>query len=226
VPVKNWAKQISWSLFDLQQASKDGNWDLVVSKEKARKKNWDLGIQKIAFLGGSGVQGLLNQTGISPDVSLINKPISTMTEAELSAFMGAILGAYRTNCNRSAMPNRFVIPESDYLGLEKPSSATYTIKSKMQIILETLQVMTGNQDFKILPCAYADPASSLGILTNPRYCLYNYEEESIRMDIPVSYTNTLASSIDNFNFQNVGYGQFTGALAYRPLELFYMDDDS
>ncbi len=55
------------------------------------------------------------------------------------------------------------------------------------------------------------------------YSLYNYDEESLRMDIPVDYTNTLANSIDNFSFQNVGYGQFTGVLAYRPLELMYFD---
>jgi hypothetical protein len=41
------------------------------------------------------------------------------------------------------------------------------------------------------------------------------------MDIPVDYTNTLANSLDNFNFQNVGYGQFTGVQTYRPLELLY-----
>jgi hypothetical protein len=52
------------------------------------------------------------------------------------------------------------------------------------------------------------------------YTLLNYDEEALRMDIPVDYTNTLANSLDNFNFQNVAYGQFTGVVAYRPLEIF------
>ena len=39
--------------------------------------------------------------------------------------------------------------------------------------------------------------------------------------LQVDYTNTLANSLDNFNFQNVGYGQFSGVQAYRPLELLY-----
>lgn len=38
VQVKNWAKQIGWSLFDLQLAAKSGNWDLVTAKERARKR--------------------------------------------------------------------------------------------------------------------------------------------------------------------------------------------
>ena len=41
------------------------------------------------------------------------------------------------------------------------------------------------------------------------------------MDIPLDYTNTLANSIDNFAFQNAGYGQLTGCLSYRPLEMLY-----
>jgi hypothetical protein len=53
------------------------------------------------------------------------------------------------------------------------------------------------------------------------YVLLNYDEEALRMDIPLDYTNTLANSLDNFSFQNAGYGQFTGVLAYRPLELLY-----
>lgn len=82
--------------------------------------------------------------------------------------------------------------------------------------------MTKNQNFKILPNAYGDTAYNTDAgIAKQRYVLTNYEEESIRMDVPVDYTNTLANSIDNFNFQNVGYGQFTGVLAYRPAELLY-----
>ena len=222
IAVRNWAKQIGWSLFDLQFASKSGNWDIVTAKEKARKRNWDLGIQKVAFLGSKSDKGLLNQSGITPNTSLIAKQIKDMTAAELSAFLKDVLGSYRSNCNFTAMPSHFIIPEDDYLGLATPSSSDYPLKSKLQVIQETMSIMTG-KDFKVLPCAYAQTAQSDGVLSTDRYILLNYEEESIRMDIPVDYTNTLANSIDNFSFQNVGYGQFTGVLAYRPLELFYMD---
>jgi hypothetical protein len=222
VIVKNWAKSIGWSLFDLQFAAKSGNWDLVTAKEKARKRNWDLGIQKVAFLGiagNAGVKGLLNQAGIPFNETVISKALKSMTATELSAFCAAVLDAYRTRCARTAWPTHFVIPESDYLGLAVPSSADFPLKSKLQVLEETFQIMTKNKGFKILPLAYADAAYSGQAYQ--QYCLYNSEEESLRIDIPVSYTNTLANSIDNFSFQNVGYGQFTGAMAYRPLELMY-----
>jgi len=222
VPVKNWAKSIGWTLPDLQLASKAGNWDLVTSKEKARKRNWDLGIQKVAFLGLEGdtsVKGLLGQSGITDNTTLITEPISTMTPAELKVFIAGLVEAYRSNCARTAWPTHFIIPESDYNGLASMASADFPLKSTLELLEDALKVITRNKSFKVLPLAYADSDyNSLGV---QRYVLLNYEEESLRMDIPVDYTNTLANSIDNFSFQNVGYGQFTGVLAYRPLEMIY-----
>lgn len=225
VPVRNWAKQIGWTLFDLELAAKSGNWDLVTAKEKSRKKNWDLGIQKTAFVGLDGdaaVKGLLNLPGVNNDTSVITKTISTMTDSELSVFLRSILPAYRLNCNYSAWPTHFVIPESDYLGLATPTSSTYPLKSKLDLITEVFKVMTKNPNFKVLPCAYGDQSQYFGGSGNIRYALYNgLEEETLRMTIPVDYTSTLANSIDNFALQNVGYGQFTGVGVFRPLEVLY-----
>ena len=222
VKVINWAKQISWSLFDLELAAKSGNWDLVTAKEKSRKRNWDLGIQKVAFLGLEGdtsARGLYTQLGVNTNTSVIDKAISEMTATELNALLTAIIEAYRTNCARTAWPTHFIIPESDYNGLASVSSADFPLKTKLQLLEEAFQLITRNKSFKILPCAYGDDAySGLGV---QKYVLLNYEEESLRMDIPVDYTNTLANSLDNFNFQNVGYGQFTGVQTYRPLEMLY-----
>jgi hypothetical protein len=222
IKVNNWAKTIGWTLFDLELAAKSGNWDLVTAKEKARKKNWDLGIQKVMFLGLAGdssILGLYNQVGVTTDTVTLTAPISSLSAAALNTFVQAVLNVYRANCARSAWPTHFILPESDYLGLAAPSSPTYPIKSVLQLMIETFQTMTGNKNFKILPCAYGDKAYS-GFAVQ-KYCLLNYDEESIRADIPVDYTNTLANSIDNFSFQNVGYGQFTGVLAYRPQEVYY-----
>lgn len=229
VPVNNWGKSISWNIFDLELAAKSGNWDIVTAKERSRKKNWDLGIQKVAFLGLTNQKkglGLLNQeldtdvgAQITVNTTLITKAIGSMTAEELTAFVGALLNTYRINCLATAWPTHFVIPESDYLSLATPTSSTFPIKSRLQLMQETFQVMTGNKNFKILPCRYADGAfSGTG---KQRYTLLNYAEETIRMDVPVDYTNTLMNSIDNFTFQNVGYGQYTGVKTYRPREIMY-----
>ena len=232
IPVNNWGKELTWTIIDLEQAAKSGNWDIVSSKEIARKRNFDLFIQKTAFLGvgnGSQIQGLYNQnlnsligSQITINTTALTNSITSLaaTPSTLSAFIASILNLYRANCNRTAWPTHFVIPESDYLGLATPSSPTFPLKSILQLMQETFQTMTGNKNFKILPCAYGDAAYSGS--ANQQYVLLNYAEESLRMDLPVDYTNTLANSVNNFSFQNVGYAQFTGVLAYRPAELLYL----
>lgn len=231
IKVFNWVKSIGWSIMDLEIAAKSGNWDLVTAKERARKRNWDLGVQRIAFLGARGQNGatgtclgLLNQVGITNNTTVITKPISSMSVSELKTFTAAWIESYRSNCQRTAWPTHAIIPESDYNGLASQASPDFPIKSTLQLLEEMFQVITRNKSFKILPLAYADAAYHADVSSiagKQVYVLTNYNEESIRMDLPVDYTNTLANSLDNFNFQNSGYGQFTGVLAYRPLELMY-----
>lgn len=231
IKVFNWAKSIGWSIFDLELAAKSGNWDLVSAKEKARKRNWDLGIQRIAFLGARGSNGsggsclgLLNQSGITTNTTTITQPISSMSPSDLKQFCAQVVEQYRNNNQRTAWPTHFIIPESDYNGLASQASADFPIKSTLQLLEEMFQVICRNKSFKILPLAYGDGPyhSDVSAIANQQvYVLLNYDEESLRMDLPLDYTNTLANSLDNFSFQNAGYGQFTGVLAYRPLEMMY-----
>lgn len=232
IKVNNWAKNCGWSIFDLEMAAKSGNWDLVSAKEKTRKRNWDLGIQRIAFLGAKGQNsaggsclGLLNQATGQFDSTLITTKLSLMTYTQLATFQQASVQAYRKNCNYTAYPTHFIIPESDYNGLAVQSSPQFPLKSTLALLEEAFQIICRNKNFKILPLAYSDVANAGGSLpAGAASCLYtflNYDEESIRMDIPLDYTNTLANSLDNFMFQTAGYGQFTGVLAYRPAELYY-----
>jgi hypothetical protein len=127
-----------------------------------------------------------------------------MTTASLKTFTAQIVEAYRSNVQRSAWPTHFIIPESDYNGLASQASPDFPIKSTLQLLEETFMVITRNKNFKILPCAYGDMAYSG--FSYQIYAMLNYDEESLRMDLPLDYTNTIANSLDNF-------GQFEGRLA-------------
>lgn len=227
-PVINWAKGASWSMFDLKFAAKSGNWDLVTAKERSRKRNWDLGIQKIAFLGSNSnpqVMGLLTQSGVNSNTALITGYINALSPTGFATFVQGLINAFRVNCNHTAYPTHFVMPEADYNGLATPVNPAYPNISMLDYLLQAFKTITMNPNFKILPCAYADEAQNAAItgLNKNRYSLYRYDEDSYRMDIPVDYSNTLQNTINGFQFQNVGYGQFTGGLAYRPLEMLYFD---
>ncbi len=228
INVINWQKSIGWNIWELQQASKSGSWDLVTQKEEARKKNWDIGIQKTAFLGLNGangasgqVLGLLNQAGVTVNTSLITAPISGLSTANLKTFCRLLIEAYRANTNRTCYPTHFVIPESDFNGLASQASPDFPIKTVLDLILESFKIITNNPNFKVLPCSYGDAqyhTDAPTIVGQQVYSLHNYDEKSIRMDVPVPYTNTIQNTTDGMSFSNVGYGQFTGVLAYRPLE--------
>lgn len=227
-PVYNWGKEIGWSVMDLNIAAKSGNWDIVSSKERSRKKNWDLGIQRIAFLGASdnvNIKGLLTLSGVTANTSVITKAISAMTATEFQTFLRTILPAYRTNSAYTAYPTHFIIPEDDFNGLATAVDETYPLKTRLARLIESFTLLTGNPDFKVLPLAYANQANNATVsgLNKNRYTLLNYDLDSIRMDIPVDYTNTMQNTLNGFQFQNVAYGQFTGVQAYRLPEIMYFD---
>ena len=218
--VFNWAKELHWTIPEIEQASRTQVWDVVVAKEKARKKNWDLGIQKIAFEGNSkfGIQGLFGLTGVTANTTLITKKIGAMSAAEFQAFMAGLLPAYRKNCDFTAYPSIFVIPEDDYNTLATCADETYPLKTRLERIEESLKQLTMNPAFRVLPSAYASKAVN-GVKNV--YALYNKDEDTLRMNIPVDYTNTMANTTNGFQFENVAYGQFTGITLIRPKEVIY-----
>lgn len=219
--VINWAKSVDYTIFDIEQALVANNWDPIEQKHRARKKNWDLGIQKIAFLGSAvdtGVPGLFNNTVINTDTSTITKTISSMTAAEFATFVAALMGVYFTNTASTALPTHFTMPYGDYLGLMTPVSSTYPNIPKLQYLEEAFKRVCG-PNFKIQPNAYCDAANNTGAGINKSiYMLHRYDPESVRMDIPVDYTTTQPNSLNNFSFQDVAYGQYTGVQFLRALE--------
>lgn len=227
-PIMNWAKEINWSLFDFEQASRAGNWDLVTAKERSRKKNWDLGIQEIAFLGlehNAEFNGLLTLPDVNANTALITKFIKEMTAGEYDTFVQGIINAYRSNANYTQYPTHFIIPEEDYTGLGAPVSETFPNVTKLEYLLKVFRMITRNEAFEILPLAYANQSQNADFtgLNKNRYVLLNNDYDTISMDIPVDYTNTIQNTINGFQWQNVGYGQYTGVRAYRPLEVLYFD---
>lgn len=228
--VVNWAKSIGYSIFDIEQALQANNWDLIESKHRARKKNWDLGIQEMAFLGSkhdSGVLGLYTQSAVTSNTAVMTARISAMTADQFATLVANLLAAYQANCAYTAMPTHFLIPQDDYLGLAAPVSNTYPFNSKLEYLKKAFaEIVPGG--IKILPCVYGIPAQNAtrGINSNSgynRYVMYRHDPESVRMDIPVDFTTTQPNTLNNFQFQDASYGQFTGVGVYRNLELMYFD---
>lgn len=232
VQVINWAKAVGYSIFEIEQALASQNWDIIESKHKSRKKNWDLGIQKIAFLGmlsnQADVPGLLTQanTTVNSDTTTITTTISDMTVNQFAAFVKNVVASYQSNCNFTAMPTHFIIPQDDWLGLAVPVSPQFPFNSKLEYLKKAFsEIVPGG--VKLLPLVYSIPTHNSDLLGGGsglhRYCMYRYDPETLRIDIPVDYTTTQPNTLNNFQFQDAGYGQFTGVGVYRPLEILYYD---
>ncbi len=218
--VHNWAKGVPYSLFELEQALRANTlFSIIEARETSRVKNWQLGIQEIAFLGNVSLNetGLLNSPDGAVDLVTIPKYIKDMTPAEFDTFLGDIYEVYRNRSNRTAKPTHFVIPEADYNGLVNFPDATFPMRSRLDILEDALKRASMNSSFKVLPCAYGD-VENFG---SARYAMYNADPTSLKMDIPIDYTQTETGTWDGMHWRNIAYGQFTGVKALRPLELQY-----
>ncbi len=226
VPVINWAKSIDYTIIEIEQALQANNWDMIQSKHDARKENWDLGIQSIAFLGSlsdpDNVPGLLTQPNVNINTTLITTSLSSMDVTHYTTFISLLLEDYRSNCNRTAYPTHFIMPEDDFNGLVVPYSPEFPMISKLQYLKDAFAAQ-GLSGVKIMPTAYAMTAYNADYLNKTRYTFLNYNPKSIRMDVPVMITSTQPNTLNNFQFQDAAYGQFTGVWAYRELEMLYFD---
>ena len=80
---------------------------------------------------------------------------------------------------------------------------------------------TRNPNFQIISTQYNDlGANDLGV---NRYALYRNDSRTLEMNIPIDYTSTSFGTVNNFDFSSVAYGQFSGVIAKRPLEIYYLD---
>jgi hypothetical protein len=227
MPVKTWAKGTGWTIMEIAKAAAAGNWDVVESKLRSLKKNWDLGIQEVAFLGhpDGTITGLLNDSVVNINTTLITTPISSMTEAQFKVLVAGLLAAYWANSQRTAVPDVFIIPSDDYMGLQTPLSGTYPVVDMLTYLVNALKKGTRNENFQVLPLAYADSEINASrSITKNRYALYRNDPDCLKMSIPVDFTMLEADTSNKINWQQAGYGQYSGVLVNRKREVLYLDE--
>ena len=223
MPTRTWRKKIHWNIGQLAEAANSGNWDIVEAKLRSLKKNWDLGVQNGAFNGfnvNADMTGLLNNSSVNINTTLITSKISDMDASEFQTFVGAVLNTYYANTNNTVMfPNTFMIPASDFLGLGNPVSASFPNVSKMKYLTDMFTEMGAK--IKIVPMVYCE--SDYNSDSKDRYVLYNNDPETLKMTIPVDLRMNQAYSVNGFDFEQMAYGQVSGVLVNRPREVLYCD---
>ncbi len=224
-PIMTWNKGYIYSIPELEKALASNNWDVVKAKTDALKKNWDLGIQRTAFLGSrsglADMEGLLTLSETTIDTTTLDDKISNLSVDEFAAFVAILMGLYFDNSNSTGLPDTFIMPMDDFLGMAGPVSPAFPMNSRIEFLTNAFRQATGNQSFKILGTAYAQAARHPSAVN--RYMLYKNDPEVVKMDIPVNFTLTSPNTADNYQWKGVSYGQFTGVQNFRPRETYYMD---
>ena len=225
--IKTWGMGYEYSIPELELALASTNWDVVSGKTNALKKVWDLGIQKIGFLGAvsdSDIPGLLTNSDVTIDTTTILSNLSALSASDFQAFVANVLAVYRLNANYTAWPNRFVIPEDDWVGLGTATSPDFPIGDRITYLENFFKRLTGRADFRVMPLVYGNKAQNTASINHFRYALYNDDPETLRMDMPVpfQFINPTPRAI---SFEGAAVGQHTGCIVYRPREVVYFDHD-
>lgn len=218
--VHNLAKMVSYSLFEIRQAQQTGRWNIVTEKERARKIDYDLSVQRALLLGDADHKGLLNQTEVNTNTTLLTKKISTMTAVEFKAFLASLLPTYYTATEMTALPDTLAIAPSDFLGLGVAVDEQYPVFTTMKQRLEDVfKEMTGNPNAQILPLAYCEPNFHDG---NYKYALYRKDFDTLRAYEPFGYNVVQGATVDGMNYQNTAWARLSDVFVNRPKEVVYL----
>lgn len=197
-------------------------FDLIEQKEKARKKCWDLGIQNVLFngLGDGRTLGLLNQTGVTVNTSLLPVAVSSMTTTQLNAFAATALATAFSNSNQTIMPNRWLMPTNEYLALGVPYGNTYGVVTVLEVLEKAFKQAGAPADFKIVHSIYGQ---GIGGQSKGRHVFYNTDTDNIIMHTPKPYTPHPLYAQGALDMVSDAEGQFTGVWLKRPTSLMYAD---
>ena len=226
ISIKNnfYRQKYSISNEELRMAARNRvGFDIIEQKEKSRKKNWDLGIQNVLFNGlGDGVtKGLLNQTGVTTNTSLLPVAIESMNESQLKTLAGGLLATYFANANGAVMPNRWLMPTSTFMALGVPYGSTFGMPTVKDVLETAIKAAGAPADFKIVHAMYANDAAGAGL---GRHALYNTED--VVMYIPKAYTPHPLYAQGSLDMISDAEGQFTGVQVKRPGAFLYLDEQA
>lgn len=227
--VQNGAMGTEYTVFDVNQALFMGQWDPIEAKQTARKTEYDLGVQEVAFLGDSdqltNFPGLLTQPFVNVNTSLIPVNISAMTTAQFMTLVQGIVAAFLVNCNQTAWPDTFLMPQDDYAGLATAVSQTYPFNTMLDYLQQAFDKIVRGKKVKIIPSYYCMTAANGGAfgIGKQVYLLYKNHIDTIFMELPVDFVTTSYGTYNNFNYQDAAYYQYTGVQAIKPLELLQFE---
>jgi hypothetical protein len=227
VPLHTWASGMNYSFFEQQKAAANQlSIDTARTYEEQTKKSFDLFFQEAITLGKAGTfSGLLSIPGATNDTTTLTGPLSDMTPTELSDFLKKVVAKYDNNCNSAMMPDTFVIPREDFLGLAIPyndSNVTQGVFTRLDYMKKVFTDLTNNPDIAILPLRYGNATE---IVKNADavsgYVLYSAQPDVVRATVTVPYTTGTWQTPNSYQFESFAYSRFSEVYSINTDGLMY-----
>ena len=157
---------------------------------------FDIFVNKIAYLGADGDDGLLTSDDRCP-VSLIpagtlapaEQGFAQMTDAEIVALINGIIAdsLIQTNMNLALIPDNFLMPVTDAAELTSRFSVLYTATLREFIMGHNMGIdeskAAGIEDYR-LKLKGRPQLEGAGTNSTGRLVVYRYNEDFLRLDIP------------------------------------------
>lgn len=200
-------------------------FDVIEAKEKSRVTNWQLGFQETLFLGlGDGVtNGLLNQTGVTVNTSLLPVAPGSLTVAQTKAFAANAIATYYAQTNGTYFPNRWLMPSASYMQLGVPYGDTFGMPTLREVLENAFKAAGAPDDFKIVHSIYGTGAGASG---KHRHVLYNNDVDNIVMYNPKPYTPHPLYPVGSLDMISDAEAQFSGVQVKKPTTVLYIDEQA
>ncbi|MDI4567882.1 MAG: hypothetical protein E7Y34_02250, partial [Mycoplasma sp.] len=162
--IYSWKKHCNWTDEEVKTYDAAGVYrrllgSLLDLKQVALKANCDLGFQKFLMLGHPDApeyKSFMSYVTMSADVfptTLIpDKPFSQMHTGEIEKWCASVLNQYKLNTKQIMLPNRLLLPPSEFIALGMSGSPQISARSKAEIIMGFFKNV--RSDFQIEECIY------------------------------------------------------------------------
>jgi hypothetical protein len=205
-PLTPWGLELRFTVFELESAAKTGR-PIDESKLAALHLKHQMDIDEQAYVGDSTLvqSGLLNHPLVTNVSNVANgataSPLwSSKTPAEILADVNNMLQSAWSASAFSVMPNRILIPPTQYGLLSTQIISTAGTTSIMKYIKENnIVTASGNGNLMILPCKWlvgAGVGGTIGVSGPDRMIAYTKDRQYVRFPmVPLQRTPVQFSSI-------------------------------
>lgn len=174
---------------------------------------WDLFVQKNAYTGINGKEGLFNSTKVHSytidNAEATGEGFEGMTDAAVVAFFNGVFETYlkESNMNISVLPDTFLVPSFVGSDLTSRFSALYTSTLRKFITEHNLAVDESDGDVKMF--IRSRPAlDTLGATSKGRIVAYKNDKTFVRMDMPYPMQHYITlPNIDKMSYTSAFVGQ-------------------